>query len=296
MKKLTNAEVHDIEEKTSIKLPGLFHKLLVELGYGQLSERMEIYHPLRVPHSLITDSEMIVFGQNKSQKSFFVIDSRKELVADILAKDISNLQEVHNWLEYSDWLCCHQNDFLSKKVESKRTSIKALTQKYGNDIEIIDLTSKSDEPWAAKFSPFYPHGGIPVPFSKNTTGESVEGIWQALKVFESSDVDLTKLSIKNMKGLKRTVKKFGKVLGHREGVQGNRLLPYIEARIKIYLPCYRWVLENRLQAELDELRDLCISNEVILLDYEKNCDVFDESRPLSHAGLVRAFLLDEWPS
>ena len=31
-------------------------------------------------------------------------------------------------------------------------------------------------------SPFYPHGGIPIPFSGSVTSQSVEGIWQGLKV------------------------------------------------------------------------------------------------------------------
>jgi len=44
------------------------------------------------------------------------------------------------------------------------------------------------EPWI-KFSPFYPHGGIPVPFAPGYFSETVEGIWQGLKVFEKADGD-----------------------------------------------------------------------------------------------------------
>ena len=53
------------------------------------------------------------------------------------------------------------------------------------EFEILDLTSKAAEPWV-RFSPFYPHGDIPVPFSAGRTAQSVEGIWQGLKVFESA--------------------------------------------------------------------------------------------------------------
>src|SRR5438445_5621679 len=47
---------------------------------------------------------------------------------------------------------------------------------------VVDVTSRGPEPWV-RFSPFYPHGGIPVPYSPGVESESVEGIWQALKVF-----------------------------------------------------------------------------------------------------------------
>lgn len=48
---------------------------------------------------------------------------------------------------------------------------------------MLDVTSKGPEPWQ-RFSPFYAHGGIPVPFSVGLAGVSIEGIWQGLKVFE----------------------------------------------------------------------------------------------------------------
>ena len=38
-----------------------------------------------------------------------------------------------------------------------------------------------------KLSPFYPHGGIPVPFSEGVTATCVEAVWQGLKVFESAE-------------------------------------------------------------------------------------------------------------
>ena len=63
--------------------------------------------------------------------------------------------------------------------------LTAIEREFGNP-EIIDVTSKGNEPWV-KFSPFYPHGDNPVPFL-DRTAQSVEGIWQALKVFENEDV------------------------------------------------------------------------------------------------------------
>jgi hypothetical protein len=158
-------------------------------------------------------------------------------------------------------------------------------------LPVLDLTSRGPEPWV-RFSPFYPHGGIPIPFTAGRTAATVEGVWQALKVFETADVDPGKLDITTMKGLKRTVNRLGRCLGHRAGLHGERLLPYRDARYSIYLPTYRWVLEHRLAAEVARLRAL---GDAVLLDYETNPDPDDLSRPLSHAGLVIRWLDGTWP-
>jgi hypothetical protein len=69
-------------------------------------------------------------------------------------------------------------------VASHRQSAERLRRTF-DDAPLLDVTSRGAEPWV-RFSPFYPHGGIPVPFSPGHTSVSVEGIWQGLKVFESS--------------------------------------------------------------------------------------------------------------
>jgi hypothetical protein len=169
-----------------------------------------------------------------------------------------------------------------------------LQKRYGEDTVILDLTSRGQPPWL-RFSPFYPHGDIPVPFSPGQFSMTVEGIWQGLKVFESADVDKSKLTITSMKGIKRTSQTYGKVLGHRAGLTGNELLSYAQARRLIYLPSYRWVLDNRVQDLLDELKRQVAENTVVLLDYQTNCDLDDLSSPLSHAGLVKRYLEGDWP-
>lgn len=87
-----------------------------------------------------------------------------------------------------------------------------------------------------------------------------------------------------MKGIKRSVRTRGKVLGHNFG---DESLAYREARERIYIPTYTFVLEHRLKDELDELRTHA---EVVLLDYETNGDIDDLSKPLSHASLVAKWL------
>ncbi len=174
------------------------------------------------------------------------------------------------------------------RLDSKRRPPAKLAKLHPG-ATILDLTSRGEKPWV-RFSPFWPHGGIPVPFSSDVFSMSVEGAWQALKVFERADVDRAKLEITNMVGLKRTVKRFGRCLGHREGVRGKRLLGYIEARRAIYLPLYQHVLRVKLRDELAQLRELAERGPVVVLDYETNADIDDPSKPLSHAALVLEWL------
>jgi hypothetical protein len=178
-------------------------------------------------------------------------------------------------------------------VASRHTSRTKLEAKHPG-AALVDLTSRAPEPWV-RFSPFYPHGGIPVPLSSGMVGASVEGIWQGLKVFATADVDRSRLEVTSMRGLKRTVRKFGRCLGHRAGFGGDELLGYLAARRAIYLPAYAYVLRERLGDELAQLRTLAEAGPLVLLDYETNTDVEDIRKPLSHAGLVRAWLLDAWP-
>lgn len=170
-------------------------------------------------------------------------------------------------------------------VHSRRRKIENI-QKEFPDATIIDVTSKGELPFL-KFSPFYPIGKIPVPFSKGVFSASMEGVWQGLKVFEKDGIDPRKFTNTTMKNLKRTVRKFGKPRGHKKGVNGSELLGYIEARKQIYVPTYKWILENRLQEEVKQLKIVASKKHLILLDYETNGDVENYRKPLSHAHLIK---------
>ena len=178
-------------------------------------------------------------------------------------------------------------------VDSRKKSEKTLEARYPN-AKILDVTSKASSS-LVKLSPFYPHSNIPVPFSDGMVAESVEGIWQGLKVFENADVDRYAFENRTMKNLKRTVKKFGKPLGHRKGFLGQTLLGYIEARIEIYLPSYLWILENKVADILAKLKAAAVIQDIVLLDYETNCDVLNHKKPLSHAFLVKSFVEGNYP-
>ena len=179
-------------------------------------------------------------------------------------------------------------------IENKKKSEVKLKEKYPN-AKIVDVTSKATT-GLVKLSPFYPHGEIPIPFSDGQTAMCVEGIWQGLKVFEKEGIDPKMFKNDSMKNIKRTVRKFGKPLGHRKGIRGTELLDYIQARIQIYLPTYLWVLENKVQYIIERLRDASKEQDIVLLDYETNDDVLNPQKPLSHAFLVKAYVEGNYPT
>ncbi|HEY1189572.1 MAG TPA: hypothetical protein VGE74_18140 [Gemmata sp.] len=183
---------------------------------------------------------------------------------------------------------------MSIVIESRRKKSETLARLWPGAV-VADVTSKGPEPWV-RFSPFFPHGNIPIPNSPGETAASVEGLWQGLKVFAKEDIDPKKWAITDMKNVKRSGKSRGAVRGHRFGVGSGTLLGYRDARYLIYLPAYRWVLENRLAHELEQLAGVAQFGTLVLLDYETNADVDDLSSPLSHAALVRHFLDGSWPA
>lgn len=178
-------------------------------------------------------------------------------------------------------------------IVSKRCKLENIQNKYSNAI-ICDVTSTSNSS-LVKLSPFYPHGNIPVPFSDEFYGMSVEGIWQALKVFENEDIDLSTLYNTSMKGLKRTCRTHGKIIGHRKGINGTELLDYQTAKLTIYIPTYKWILENKVTTIIDKMRTALTTNDLVLLDYNISENIFDKTKPLSHAYLIKAYLLGLFP-
>ena len=181
-------------------------------------------------------------------------------------------------------------------VENKRRKIEHIKKQYP-DADILDVTSTSNLKYAQLLSPFYPHGNIPIPFSQGYTSCCVEGIWQGLKVFESYGIDMNSFSNKTMVGLKRTISRYGHILGHQKGINSNELLGYFEARMLIYLPSYRWVLENvpEVVENIERIKQKSITTDIVFLDYNTNIDFCDISSPISHAGLIKLYIEGRYP-
>ena len=112
-------------------------------------------------------------------------------------------------------------------------------------------------------------------------------------MFENADVDTDLFSNNTMIGLKRSTRVFGKVLGHRQGVGGEVLLNYLEARKKIYIPTYKWMIEHKAFKTIEHFRAFCQmypNTSLVLLDYQTNCNIEDLTKPLSHAFLIKSYI------
>ncbi|GAB5362694.1 hypothetical protein AAMO2058_000819900 [Amorphochlora amoebiformis] len=216
-----------------------------------------------------------------------------------------------------------RNHFHDIKVINRRAT-KQIKEAKGEGYKVIDVTSNGfDSTWQSLSPMSALETPLQVPFMpKGTTSYTIEGIWEGLKLFptntESEEkknknksgrksrargVDVSKFKIKNARNLKRSFRDSeGRQippLGHYAGEFGNgmkrRKLGYVEARRKIYLPTYKKALETSMSAAFNKLRAICQTEKVALLDYSTNGDVEDTTRPLSHAHLLRLYMLKKYP-
>jgi hypothetical protein len=127
----------------------------------------------------------------------------------------------------------------------------------------------------------YAHGGIPIPGMGGRTSDSVEGIWQGLKVIRGQ------IAPHHFRG--KGSKRGGKPSGHQFG---DQLLDIVEARRKIYRVAYEWMIENRVESTLIQLfLDRAIAGEVQFFhDVGDNGNVHDRDQPWCHAACLVQYL------
>lgn len=182
-------------------------------------------------------------------------------------------------------------------VANKKRKLERIHKDYPG-AKIFDITSSAPTIQGRKLSPFYPHGNIPIPGeSRGMTATCVEAIWQGLKVFEGDGIDIALFRNDTMKNIKRTVRKNGKPLGHQYGVFSKTILNYADARRYIYVPAYRYVLENvpSVHFLVEQLAERAKTEDIVLLDYNLNPDNRDITKPLSHAELVKMYIEGRYP-
>ena len=129
---------------------------------------------------------------------------------------------------------------------------------------------------ASEFSPFIAYGNIPVP-KTNEVSDSVEGIWQGLKVIRKK----TDFSYFHGKGRKRQ----GKPKGHQ---YGKKVISYVQARKKIFIPTYTHMVFNCVPVEsLQRIHDQSIRGiEQYFFDVDDNQNVGNVKSPLAHSSIL----------
>jgi hypothetical protein len=112
MAAISNQEIEEIERNLGRELPGLYHRLLFEIGPGRIGSAAEIYHPLAVRElyeSFFDDPNQLFnpyfpFGcQNKLQE-VWVIDAAREKSASIWHETVPDDWPDEEWLSYETWI------------------------------------------------------------------------------------------------------------------------------------------------------------------------------------------------
>lgn len=173
-------------------------------------------------------------------------------------------------------------------IETKQQSREVLREKYPNGI-IADVT-ESAHGALVRLCPSYPHGGIPIPNSGWKTASSVEDIWQGLKVYNDEGVTPSLLTEEATDDYNRCKQVHNKLIGYRYGVNGLQTISLADARRRIFIPTYRWVLDYKVQDIIERLRKASESKTIVLLDDSTNSDIYNYDTPLSHAYLVKAYV------
>lgn len=184
-------------------------------------------------------------------------------------------------------------------IIAKKRDATIMANKYPNAL-MIDISyssmryirSEVRNPYGM-LNPFYPHGKIQVPFTDGYTGVSISAIWNSLKVFEDADVDVNLINCEDIHILRR--ENLGRLIGFRQGLYNNYIMDVVEARRKILIPMYRWMLEQKTYCIIEHLRKIAQQQDIVILDESINCDIININVPLSYAWLIKSYIEGMYP-
>lgn len=150
-------------------------------------------------------------------------------------------------------------------LESKRENLQKIVE-MNPEVIIADVTINSSNA-LRRLSPSFEWGGILVPYTDNLEYvPSVETVWNELRITKNGTD------------------------GFRRGFYDHVIFDYIEARKKIFIPTYRWMLENKAAEIIKRMRDANRDKTIVLYDGVDNYDIENPSNPLSYAYLVKAYV------
>lgn len=184
-------------------------------------------------------------------------------------------------------------------IIAEKRDATIIANKYPNAL-IIDISYSSmryiryevRNPYGM-LNPFYPHGKIQVPFTDGYTGVSISAIWNSLKVFEDADVNVNLRNCEDIHMMKR--ENLGNLVGFRQGFYNNNIMDVEEARRKILIPIYRWMLEQKTYCIIEYLRKIAQQQDIVILDDSINCEITNTNAPLSYAWLIKSYIEGLYP-
>lgn len=131
---------------------------------------------------------------------------------------------------------------------------------------IIDVRYKHNP-----FSPLYSFGNIHIPYSDSDTASSVSAVMNKLKVQENPTC-------------------------YHRGISSHVILNMEDAKRELLYPTYKWVLDNKLQPQIVELRNIAKIKDIAILDYPKNTKgKYMYTGEISIGYLLKAYLEGSTP-
>lgn len=180
-----------------------------------------------------------------------------------------------------------RKEFYNNKLKSEIDSV------------FIDVSKDSTSPYKI-FNPNYCWGRIPLPYKQNIyknrqiTAESLNALWEGLKVFENCDIDISWFK-SSTNGARVENEKSGKFIGIKRGIYGDCVFSEEEARERVYIPTYKWILENRAYEFVLKLRNIRQYKDIVIIDDNTNCNIKDCEEPLSTGFLLKAYIEGSHP-
>lgn len=179
------------------------------------------------------------------------------------------------------------------QIVAKSEVHQNIHSKFPNAI-IIDFTCKGNLA-IDHLNPYYPYRDIPVPNSGGAVAESVGSIWQGLKVFEKRDLDEELIRSYTFNRSKLNTQNYGDYLGHRYGTHGLDLLDISDARRRILVPTYKWLLDYKVQDVIVRIREANKNRDIIFIDRVADTEAHDFFHHISHVYLIKAYIEGLWP-
>ncbi len=150
-------------------------------------------------------------------------------------------------------------------LESKIENIQKIKREKPGAI-IVDVTIDSNSEYR-KLHPSFDWGNIPFPYEYGlVTATSVKAVWNTLKIKENDNS------------------------GFRRDSYSNTIYDYLEARKKLFIPTYRWMLEYNAAKIIKEMRRANQDKTLVLYGIEDNYKIENLDKPLSHAFLIKAYV------
>ncbi|MHC4662780.1 MAG: nicotinate (nicotinamide) nucleotide adenylyltransferase [Planctomycetota bacterium] len=152
-------------------------------------------------------------------------------------------------------------------------------------VEGTKINLSGSEKEFAALSPRAPHGRIPVPGMEGIYADSVEGIWEGLKLIHG------RIDTRFFESQERKRRAHGRIEGHKFG---DETLDYVEARKIIFRPSYLHTVKTNCNELVDKLVGRFKEGEVIFLhDDSSNPDIENTFSTLSHAAILVEYLNKE---